>query len=184
MKSLKLIATGLVLSLALSSFALVSAAKPTVKASSLDLVSTAKTVSSSLIVTSSSALKSPVATPLTCYDGPNGLAGLYLVIFIYGAYLENGDTGFAVEELQYDVNYALGTNLSPRYYPKLGYVPLAIDGNFGPMTQSYLENFQTMWDNNYASTYGYYLSVDGIFGPQSYHALQTCNHIIGMEFDY
>jgi hypothetical protein len=79
------------------------------------------------------------------------------------ATIENGSTGALVQTLQGDLN----TRYTNKVFPNSPYnfhPPLAQDGDFGPLTENAVKDFQTKEG----------LSVDGIVGPQTWHALGHC----------
>ena len=79
------------------------------------------------------------------------------------ATIQNGSTGSLVKTLQSKLN----TDYAKKVFPNSPYnfhPPLATDGDFGPLTESAVKDFQTKKG----------LSVDGIVGPHTWHALGNC----------
>lgn len=79
------------------------------------------------------------------------------------ATIQNGSTGSLVVTLQRDLNY----DYSHKVFGNTPYnfsPPLATDGQFGPLTENAVKDFQTKKG----------LSVDGIVGPHTWHALGAC----------
>jgi peptidoglycan hydrolase-like protein with peptidoglycan-binding domain len=73
-----------------------------------------------------------------------------------------GNAGRLVYDLQSTLDGYRGLNLFPN--KPYHVFPLALDGIFGPLTKEGVEDFQT----------AYHLQVDGIVGPQTWHALHYC----------
>ncbi|MBE6542517.1 MAG: spore cortex-lytic protein [Ruminococcaceae bacterium] len=75
------------------------------------------------------------------------------VTLLFNSRLEEGDTGIAVNELQYFLAFIAAFNNTVR--------PVNIDGIFGPTTRGAVEDFQ----------YDYGLTVDGIVGEATWRAI-------------
>jgi len=79
------------------------------------------------------------------------------------ALIQNGNTGPEVGVLQADLKYDYNSNVfsnSPYNFQP----PLAVDWQFGPLTEAAVKDFQT----------AKHISVDGVVGPQTWHALGAC----------
>jgi peptidoglycan hydrolase-like protein with peptidoglycan-binding domain len=79
-----------------------------------------------------------------------------------------GSTGKWVRQAQQGLNFhyfALNfTNYPYDFHPRSRIQALVVDGIFGILTENATKDFQ----------YGYNLSVDGIIGPHTWHALGYC----------
>ena len=79
------------------------------------------------------------------------------------ATIQNGSSGSAVTTLQSELNSLYAKKVFPNS-PNNFNPPLAVDGQFGPKTMRAVLDFQNKKG----------LSVDGIVGPQTWHALGKC----------
>ena len=79
------------------------------------------------------------------------------------ATIQNGSSGSAVTTLQSELNSLYAKKVFPNS-PNNFNPPLAVDGQFGPKTMRAVLDFQHKKG----------LSVDGIVGPQTWHALGKC----------
>ena len=79
------------------------------------------------------------------------------------ATIQNGSSGSLVVSLQSELDSLYAKKAFPNS-PYNFHPPLAKDGQFGPLTSSAVKDFQTKKG----------LSVDGIVGPHTWHALGKC----------
>ena len=79
------------------------------------------------------------------------------------ATIQNGSSGSLVVSLQSELDARYSSKVFPNS-PYNFHPPLAKDGQFGPLTENAVKDFQTKKG----------LSVDGIVGPHTWHALGNC----------
>jgi hypothetical protein len=79
------------------------------------------------------------------------------------ATIQNGSSGSLVVSLQSELDARYSSKVFPNS-PYNFHPPLAKDGQFGPLTADAVKDFQTAKK----------ISVDGIVGPQTWHALGNC----------